>query len=155
ATGRGRSPGRREHWRAGSGTAAPGRSRPGRRPRGRGWSRGGCSCADSRLRTAVMAALYHGGMTSPPFPATNQTLLLDGPAGALEVAVDLPEPEDARALVVVICHPLPTEGGSMHNKVVTLVARAVREVGAPAVRVHCRGTGQPYVGFDHGTFEQA
>ncbi|WP_374012766.1 alpha/beta hydrolase [Pseudoxanthomonas koreensis] len=93
-------------------------------------------------------------MTSPPFPATNQTLLLDGPAGALEVAVDLPEPEDARALVVVICHPLPTEGGSMHNKVVTMVARALRELGATTVRFNFRGTGQSEGGFDHGNGEQ-
>ena len=65
-------------------------------------------------------------MTQPAFPSESTTLLLDGPAGALEVAVDFPEPADARPLLAVVCHPLPTEGGTMHNKVVTMVARAFR-----------------------------
>ena len=30
----------------------------------------------------------------------------------------------ALPFVAVVCHPLPTEGGTMHNKVVTMVARS-------------------------------
>ncbi|WP_372017284.1 alpha/beta hydrolase [Pseudoxanthomonas sp. 10H] len=93
-------------------------------------------------------------MVQPAFPAASETLLLDGPAGALEVAVDLPEPADARALVAVVCHPLPTEGGTMHNKVVTMVARALRELGATTVRFNFRGTGQSAGAFDHGAGER-
>jgi len=93
-------------------------------------------------------------MAQPPFPTTPATLLLDGPAGALEVAVDLPEPADARPLVAVVCHPLPTEGGTMHNKVVTMVARALRELGATTVRFNFRGTGGSAGGFDQGNGER-
>src|SRR5690606_3294945 len=80
-------------------------------------------------------------MSQSAFPDQSTTLMLDGPAGELEVAVDLPEPADARPLVAVVCHPLPTEGGTMHNKVVTMVARALRELGATTVRLIVRGPG--------------
>lgn len=90
----------------------------------------------------------------PAFPATAETLLLPGPAGALEVAVDPPEADaEARPLVAIVCHPLPTEGGTMHNKVVTMVARSLRELGATTVRFNFRGTGRSEGEFDHGNGE--
>src|SRR5690606_24302433 len=82
---------------------------------------------------------YHGRMTSPAFPADSSTLALAGPTGALELAVD--RAEKARPVVAVVCHPLPTEGGSMHNKVVTMPARALRECGVDTVRFNFRGVG--------------
>ena len=93
-------------------------------------------------------------MPQPAFPAAHQSLLLDGPAGALEVVVDFPEPAEARPLVAVVCHPLPTEGGTMHNKVVTMVARALRELGATTVRLNFRGTGASAGEFDDGRGER-
>ena len=75
-------------------------------------------------------------MTSPAFPDTATTLTLPGPAGGLEVAVDPPEADvPAQPVVAVVCHPLPTEGGTMHNKVVTMTARALRELGVPSYAV--------------------
>ena len=95
-----------------------------------------------------------GMATLPDFPAGSGTLLLPGPAGALEVAVDLPEDGvQALPLVAIICHPLPTEGGTMHNKVVTMAARALRESGATTVRFNFRGTGQSQGEFDDGEGE--
>ena len=93
-------------------------------------------------------------MPQPAFPTAHQSLLLDGPAGALEVVVDFPEPAEARPLVAVVCHPLPTEGGTMHNKVVTMVARALRELGATTVRFNFRGTGASAGEFDDGRGER-
>ena len=93
-------------------------------------------------------------MPQPAFPSAHQSLLLDGPAGALEVVVDFPEPAEARPLVAVVCHPLPTEGGTMHNKVVTMVARALRELGATTVRLNFRGTGASAGEFDDGRGER-
>jgi alpha/beta superfamily hydrolase len=97
--------------------------------------------------------------SNPPQPPAgpadaDQTLLLDGPAGRLEVALDLPA-EDVAALPVlaVVCHPLPTEGGTMHNKVVTMAARALRECGATTVRFNFRGIGQSEGAFDEGAGE--
>jgi alpha/beta superfamily hydrolase len=93
-------------------------------------------------------------MTLPAFPTDSTTLLLEGPAGALEVAVDFPDPAAARPLLAVVCHPLPIEGGTMHNKVVTMVARALRELGATTVRFNFRGTGGSAGTFDQGNGER-
>lgn len=90
----------------------------------------------------------------PAFPREAAVLSLPGPAGALEVAVDPPEADAGPlSLVAIVCHPLPTEGGTMHNKVVTMVARSLRELGATTVRFNFRGTGASEGGFDHGNGE--
>ena len=91
----------------------------------------------------------------PPFPDASGALTLSGPAGALEVAVDLPEDDVVRVpAVAIVCHPLPTEGGTMHNKVVTMAARALRESGLATVRFNFRGTGASEGAFDEGRGEQ-
>ena len=91
-------------------------------------------------------------MAMPAFPNESTTLLLDGPAGALEVAVDR---SDAASLpaVAIICHPLPIEGGTMHNKVVTMLARSLRELGLDTVRFNFRGAGNSEGSFDDGVGE--
>ena len=93
--------------------------------------------------------------TSPPgTAAADHSVRLDGPAGTLEVAVDLPETDAAPLpLLAVVCHPLPTEGGTMHNKVVTMTARALRECGATTVRFNFRGVGRSEGSFDEGRGE--
>jgi alpha/beta superfamily hydrolase len=91
----------------------------------------------------------------PPFPDTSGALVLAGPAGDLEIAVDLPEADVARQpAIAVVCHPLPTEGGTMHNKVVTMAARALRELGVATVRFNFRGAGASAGSFDHGDGER-
>ena len=93
-------------------------------------------------------------MVSPAFPAQSSTFQLAGPAGALEVATDPSEADVAPLpLTVVVCHPLSTEGGSLHNKVVTMVARSVRELGAASVRFNFRGVGASAGSFDEGNGE--
>ena len=93
-------------------------------------------------------------MTVPAFPSDAATLALPGPAGRLEVAVDPPEAEaERRPLVAIVCHPLPTEGGTMHNKVVVMAARSLRELGAVTVRFNFRGTGASAGSFDQGQGE--
>ncbi|NYZ61456.1 alpha/beta hydrolase [Luteimonas deserti] len=95
-------------------------------------------------------------MTFPPFPTVSGSLTLAGPAGALEAAIDLPGDEvEARPVVAVVCHPLPTEGGTMHNKVVTMVGRALRELGVTTVRFNFRGTGASEGRYDQGDGESA
>ena len=93
-------------------------------------------------------------MNSPVFPAEATTLMLQGPAGALEVAVDPPEADATPLpLTAIVCHPLSTEGGSLHNKVVTMAARALRELGATTVRFNFRGVGNSEGEFDNGVGE--
>jgi alpha/beta superfamily hydrolase len=94
-------------------------------------------------------------MTSPAFPSESTALMLSSPAGQLEVVVDPPDAEVAALpLTVVLCHPLSTEGGSLSNKVVTMAARSLRELGATTVRFNFRGVGQSKGVFDHGNGER-
>jgi uncharacterized protein len=53
----------------------------------------------------------------------------------------------------VICHPHPLYGGTMDNKVVTTLARALREVGIPSLRFNFRGVGGSAGAFDQGNGE--
>lgn len=89
-------------------------------------------------------------------PDDDAPLFLAGPAGRIEAALDAPEADvPARPLLAILCHPLPTEGGTMHNKVVTMAARALRECGATTLRFNFRGVGQSEGTFDDGEGELA
>lgn len=90
-------------------------------------------------------------MTTLP---ADDALFLAGPAGRIEAALDAPEADVApRPVLAILCHPLPTEGGTMHNKVVTMAARALRECGATTLRFNFRGVGQSEGSFDDGEGE--
>lgn len=79
---------------------------------------------------------------------------IPGPIGPLEAVAEGPE-EDVtpQPVVAVICHPLSTEGGSLHNKVVTMASRALRESGVSTVRFNFRSVGESLGQFDHGQGE--
>ncbi|ANB16212.1 alpha/beta hydrolase [Dokdonella koreensis] len=87
------------------------------------------------------------------FPDAASDLLLPGPVGPIELACALPEPDVARAGTAVICHPHPLQGGTMHNKVVTILERALRELGLATVRFNFRGVGASAGTFDEGNGE--
>lgn len=89
----------------------------------------------------------------PAFPVASGPITLAGPAGAIEAAVELPTPEDARRGVAVIGHPHPPDGGTMNNKVVTTIARALAESGIASVRFNFRGVGRSEGGYDEGRGE--
>lgn len=72
---------------------------------------------------------------------------IQGPAGGLEVAVDLPA-QGPRGLAV-IGHPHPLHGGTLDNKVAQTLARAFVQLGFAAVRPNFRG-----VGASEGTYAQ-
>ncbi len=76
---------------------------------------------------------------------------LPGCAGPLQLRMDTP-PAPARA-VAVICHPHPLFGGSMDNKVVYTLARALQQRGCVAVRFNFRGVGQSGGVHDQGKGE--
>lgn len=94
-------------------------------------------------------------MRNPSFPLQSETLLLDGPVGPLDVAVDLPKPDvPVQPVTAIVCHPLSTEGGTMHNKVVTMAANSLRDLGVATVRFNFRSVGDSAGNFDHGNGEQ-
>lgn len=80
-----------------------------------------------------------------------QQILIDGPAGALEVLLE--QPPAPSGPLCVICHPHPQHGGTLDNKVVYTLARAALSLGARAVRFNFRGVGRSAGQFAHGTGE--
>ena len=76
---------------------------------------------------------------------------IDGPAGAIECAVDRPQ-APPRGLAVV-CHPHPQFGGTLDNKVVQTIARACLELGWASVRFNFRGVGASVGVYDEGRGE--
>lgn len=87
------------------------------------------------------------------FPEQAASFALSGPAGKLETISDVAEPGTAHRGTAVICHPHPLQGGTMHNKVVTMVERALRESGLDTVRFNFRGTGESAGSYDEGNGE--
>lgn len=81
-----------------------------------------------------------------------ETQLIQGPAGQLEIAIGEPIEQDSRAIAIV-CHPHPLYGGTMHNKVVTTLAKGLQCMGATVVRFNFRGVGRSVGEFDHGNGE--
>jgi alpha/beta superfamily hydrolase len=75
-----------------------------------------------------------------------------GPVGPLSVAVDTTTDVPARGLAV-ICHPHPLQGGTMDNKVVTTIARALTQRGWRVVRFNYRGVGGSGGAWDEGRGE--
>lgn len=79
--------------------------------------------------------------------------LIAGPAGMIECAIDGPPAGQTLRGVVVICHPNPTQGGTLDNKVVQTLARAFVQLGYRAVRFNFRGIGASEGGWDEGRGE--
>ncbi len=71
-------------------------------------------------------------------PRRIESLFIDGPAGKLEALLEEPEDLEPRHAVLV-CHPHPQFGGTMHNKVVYRIARGLRRAGAVVLRFNYRG----------------
>lgn len=84
-----------------------------------------------------------------------EQVVVAGWAGQLEAVV-----EDTHALgdrealhYAVLCHPHPLFGGTLDNKVVTTLARALHDSGIPTVRFNFRGVGASEGVFDAGRGE--
>lgn len=76
---------------------------------------------------------------------------LYGTAGRLEALYrDLQDP----AGVAVVCHPLTTHGGTLHNKVVFRAARGLENANVATLRFNFRGAGTSGGQFEAGDGEQ-
>jgi len=80
----------------------------------------------------------------------HEHILLDGPAGKLEVFV---EPHEAATGIALIAHPHPLFGGTADNKVVTTLAKVFRELGCATLRPSFRGVGGSEGVHDRGIAE--
>ena len=88
-------------------------------------------------------------MSKPP---QLSKLFVDGPAGRLEAVMEVATRKPPVGGVVV-CHPHPQHGGTLHNKVAHTLARAFVRLGFAALRFNFRGTGQSDGEFDNGNGE--
>lgn len=80
----------------------------------------------------------------------HEHVLLDGPAGKIEVFV---EPHESATGIALIAHPHPLFGGTADNKVVTTLAKAFRELGCHTLRPSFRGVGGSEGVHDRGIAE--
>ena len=80
----------------------------------------------------------------------HEQILIDGPAGKIEVFVE--EHENPQG-IALIAHPHPLFGGTAENKVVTTLARAFREQNCITLRPNFRGVGSSAGAHDHGDGE--
>ena len=83
--------------------------------------------------------------------ASTRREFLAGPAGRLECAVDAPQAAARGA--ALIAHPHPLHGGTLDNKVVQTLARALVELGYEAWRPNFRGVGASEGRYDEGRGE--
>ena len=74
-----------------------------------------------------------------------------GPAGALEVALNLPA--DRPHGIALVAHPHPLQGGTLDNKVAQTLAKTFVALGYASVRFNSRGVGKSAGGFDDGVGE--
>jgi len=84
------------------------------------------------------------------FPASRCEFFLRGPAGNLECVGDVPDPVDEVPATIVLSHPHPQHGGTMHNKVVTIMERSMRELGLHTIRFNFRSAGDSEGEHDEG-----
>ena len=101
---------------------------------------------------------------------------IQGPAGRLEALIDDPafnchigpvrrettgevrldaDLDPQPRVAVVLAHPLPTGGGTMHNKVVYQIGKGFCRTGAAVLRFNFRGVGTSEGSFEDGPGEMA
>lgn len=85
---------------------------------------------------------------------SEQKYQLAGPAGDIECVISTPDSWQPGSPQAICCHPHPLHGGTLHNKVVHILAKTFTEMGAKVVRFNFRGVGMSQGRFDHGEGEQ-
>ena len=86
-------------------------------------------------------------------PKSTERRTIDGPAGALEIAHNVPE--TAPRGIALVAHPHPLQGGTLDNKVAQTLAKTFFALGYVAARFNFRGVGQSEGTFDDGPGEAA
>jgi alpha/beta superfamily hydrolase len=77
---------------------------------------------------------------------------LRGPAGRLEAILNSGKHDAPYS--VLLCHPHPPSGGTMHNKVVYHAMKTFSSLGLPVLRFNFRGAGLSEGLYDHGIGER-
>ena len=80
----------------------------------------------------------------------HQKIIVPGPVGALQA---LYQQGETGKPAVLVCHPHPQYGGTMRNKVVYWIARALEDVGCSVLRFNFRGVEESDGEWDEGKGE--
>lgn len=80
-----------------------------------------------------------------------QRELIAGPAGVLEVALNVSEGKPRG--IALVAHPHPQQGGTLDNKVAQTLARTFAGLGYASARFNFRGAGKSVGEFDDGIGE--
>ena len=87
-----------------------------------------------------------------PAPTRLANVTIPGPVGPLEGVLQEREPGPP-AFIAIACHPHPSYGGTMHNKVVHRVASTLHALGGAVLRFNFRGVGASAGVYDQGAGE--
>ena len=82
----------------------------------------------------------------------DHAMTFPGAIGPLEVVLTVPEQVNSH-YIAILGHPHSLQGGTMHNKVVTTLVRAFKELGIASIRFNFRGVGQSAGEYDAGLGE--
>ncbi|QEO58152.1 MULTISPECIES: alpha/beta hydrolase [Francisella] len=80
------------------------------------------------------------------------TFFIQGRTGRIEAVYDKVKGAN-QEIVAVICHPHPLYQGSMHNKVVTTLSRAMKTLNIESYRFNYRGVGDSQGEYGEGVGE--
>jgi hypothetical protein len=84
----------------------------------------------------------------------SRTFEFAGPAGRLEALLDEPDLGREPRAAVIMAHPHPEHGGTMHTKVVFRAAKAFQRIGCAVLRFNFRGVGVSDGTYDGGDGER-
>ncbi len=84
-------------------------------------------------------------------PRSTERLTIAGPAGALELAYNVPGANPRG--IALVAHPNPVQGGTLDNKVAQTLAKTFYALGYASVRFNFRGVGRSEGSFDEGIGE--
>lgn len=99
-------------------------------------------------------------IAAAPRASSSQVRSIDtlrGPAGRLEALLNLPRPGSSAPdapYAALLCHPHPSGGGTMHNKVVYHAMKVFSSLDLPVLRFNFRGVGRSEGDHDRGRGEQ-
>ena len=100
----------------------------------------------------AIALFFSTPSSSPTVNAQTEKHTLNGAAGAIEALKDLALGTERKG-TAIICHPHPLFAGTMNNKVVQTLARAMVATGWDAWRFNFRGVGLSAGEHDDGVGE--
>jgi uncharacterized protein len=102
--------------------------------------------------SSILRAPRIRNLRKPLMRQSAENLFLDGSAGRLEGLLEFQKDSNPTGIAVV-CHPHPSHGGTMQNKVAHTLARAFVHLDFAALRFNFRGTGKSEGEYDEGDGE--